>query len=141
MGPAVCAAGIRRWEFFIKSSKKKEFYDDQAKQCTAFCCGSVKISYDASDNISMKNQNNYILSIGTKHVYEGPAEKIQEEIKNDIDKEAFGSEAQTKLIEGLKNFTAIVAERELIKGSALGANNSQEELPSSKSSPHTPTPK
>ena len=23
MGPAVCAAGIRRWEFFIKSSGKK----------------------------------------------------------------------------------------------------------------------
>ena len=129
---AVCAAGIRRWEFFIKSSNKKYFYESQAKKCTEFCCGGVEISHDALGKTSMNNKNHYLVSIGTGYVYEGPAKEIQKEIKNDLDKAAFGSEEQTKGIEGLKKFNAIVAEREPIKGSALDSKKSQEELPSSK---------
>ena len=117
---------------FSNDANKKYFYESQAKKCTEFCCGGVEISHDALGKTSMNNKNHYLVSIGTGHVYEGPAKEIQKEIKNDLDKAAFGSEEQTKGIEGLKKFNAIVAEREPIKGSALDSKKSQEELPSSK---------
>ncbi|MDR3503361.1 MAG: hypothetical protein P4L79_12360 [Legionella sp.] len=95
--------------FFEK--QKKEFYDQEAQNCTQFCCGGMGISYGIEGNVNFKTVDNYMFSPGSGTLYEGRANNIKSQIQSDIQQSGFGSKQQNDLISGLQQFNSVISER------------------------------
>lgn len=92
--------------------QKKKFYEEESVRCQQFCCGFMHLSSDLSGNYFLKPQDSYMLSIGNGKLYEGNSEHIKGEMQADVHQEPFGSAKQEQIISGIKQFDAIVAQRE-----------------------------
>lgn len=121
----------------FSEQQKKKFYEDEAKNCQQFCCGSMQVSNDALGGVSMKQQDNYMLSTGSGKLYEGSAAQIKSEIQDDIHQESFGSLKQEQGIAGLKQFDAVVSAR----GQSNAEVNTNEAAEQSSYSPFQTIPK
>ena len=60
MGPAVCAAGIRRWEFFIKSSENGILLNQEGQPLSTAKDDSWIFVIDLQDNLYLHPDDRYI---------------------------------------------------------------------------------
>ena len=92
--------------------QKKKFYEEEAKNCQQFCCGSMTVTADPETGKPLLNsQDNYMLSTGSGKLYEGSAATIKNEMQQDIRQEPFGSANQEQAIGELNKFGKIVDQR------------------------------
>lgn len=96
---------------FTGKKQKDKFYEEEAKNCQQFCCGGVAVTSELGE-VSVKPQDNYLLSVGTGKFYEGSATTVKGQLKEDIYKDSFGSPKQNQEVAGLKEFEGKVAQRE-----------------------------
>ncbi|CAM4498110.1 MAG: hypothetical protein LEGION0403_FIIPPAGN_01724 [Legionella sp.] len=97
--------------FFEK--QKKEFYAQEAKNCSQFCCGGMGMSHGIEGDVNFNALDNYMFSAGSGTLYEGSANNIKSQIQNDIQQSGFGSQQQNDLISGLKQFNSAISDRTL----------------------------
>lgn len=95
--------------FFEK--QKKDFYTQEAQNCTQFCCGGMGVSYGIEGDVNFKTLDNYMFSSGSGTLYEGSASNIKSQIQSDIQQSGFGSKQQNDLISGLQQFNSAISER------------------------------
>nr|ABW87815.1 hypothetical protein [Legionella jamestowniensis] len=120
---------------FKNKKQEEDFYKQEAMNCSNFCCGEV---VPEQSNPSVKD--NYKLSIGNGELYEGNADSVKSQLKEDINSETFGSPQQEQYLNGLKEFSTKVSERE----SPSLLTKQSEDLDQSKDATSTPfktTPK
>lgn len=95
----------------FSEAQKKKFYDGEAQNCQQFCCGGMAYNSDLSGNYSLTQQDHYMVSTGSGTLYEGSAGDIKTQMQEDIHNQSFGSTGQNQMMDGLKQFESIVAQR------------------------------
>lgn len=121
---------------FRQKKEEGDFYNQQAKDCSSFCCGgTVAINPFSPHPIEIKDS--YMFSAGTGELFKGSAQNIQSQLKGVISSETFGSAKQMQYVNGFNEFNNSVLTRE--------ATNSVSEFSpkneTTSSSPFKTTPK
>ncbi|KTC90305.1 hypothetical protein OQJ15_04800 [Fluoribacter dumoffii] len=97
---------------FSNAQEKNKFYEKEAQNNQQFCCGGMApISVSFVNGTAFSAKDDYMFCSGSGQIYEGSKKTIDEEIKEDICQEPFGSPSQEALMDGLKIFDNAVAQR------------------------------